>query len=391
VTDDFDHRGRARIERQDSEFRAGRARRRVQGVQEQDKIGCARDVYKPEGVVRMSETFKAVVVREQDGTFVRAIEDREVGDLPDGDVLVRVQYSSLNYKDALSATGNRGVTKRFPHTPGIDAAGEVVTSNAADFAPGDLVTVTSYDLGMNTSGGWGELIRVPADWVVALPDGISAEESMAIGTGGLTAALSVFEITRAGVTPESGEVLVTGATGGVGSFSVAILAQAGFTVVAATGKTDEHDFLKGLGASEVIGREDVDPDPGRPMLTGRWAAVVDTVGGTILAGALKSVKPRGVVTCCGLVASPDLKTTVFPFILRGVRLIGVDCAECPIEIRRELWSLLAGSWKVNVLEKMYVEIGLADLDGYVDRMLAGGSRGRVVVDLSLQPATASLP
>jgi putative YhdH/YhfP family quinone oxidoreductase len=207
------------------------------------------------------------------------------------------------------------------------------------------------------------------------------KESMAIGTAGLTAALSVLEITKSSVTPDQGEVLVTGATGGVGSIAVAILAKAGYAVAAATGKAEEHGFLKCLGADLVIGREEVDPDPRLPMLAGRWAAVVDTVGGSVLAGALKSVKPRGVVTCCGLVASAELNTTIYPFILRGVRLIGVDCAECPIETRRELWRLLAGSWKVNVTEGVYTEIGVEELDKYIDRMLDGGSRGRVVVRL----------
>jgi acrylyl-CoA reductase (NADPH) len=351
----------------------------------EEKIGRLGSGTKFEGFVIMGESFRAVVVRKEDGAFTRAVEDRQRADLPDGEVLVRVAYSSLNYKDALSATGNRGVTRRFPHTPGIDAAGEVVESEVADFKPGDQVTVTDYDLGMDTPGGWGELIRVPASWVVPLPEAISLKETMAIGTAGLTAALSVLEITKSGVTPDKGEVLVTGATGGVGSFAVAILAKAGFTVVAATGKPGEHDFLSSLGAAEMIGREDVDPGLGRPMLAGRWAAVVDTVGGSVLAGALKSMKLRGVATCCGLVASAELRTSIYPFILRGVRLIGVDCAECPIEIRRELWGLLAGPWKVDVIRELYTEIGLEELDEYVDRMLAGGSRGRVVVDLSLRP------
>ena len=329
----------------------------------------------------MSEKFRAIVVREESGVFTRGIEERTVEDLPDGDVLIRVRYSSLNYKDALSATGNRGVTRRFPHTPGIDAAGEVVESSVAEFQPGDRVTVTDYDLGMNTSGGWAEMIRVPASWVVPLPEGLTLKESMAIGTAGLTAALSVLEITKSGVTPDQGEVLVTGATGGVGSFSVAILAQNGYTTVAATGKVDEHAFLKALGAAEVIGRDEVDPDSRKPLLAGRWGAVVDTVGGPILAGALKSVKPRGVVTCCGLVAAPELETTVFPFILRGIRLIGVDCAECPIEIRRDLWMMLGSEWKIDRLETLYTEIGLEELDGRIDRMLEGGSRGRVVVNI----------
>ena len=327
----------------------------------------------------VSDRFRSLVVRESGEGFVRAIEERSTGDLPGGDVLVRVRYSSLNYKDALSATGNRGVTRRYPHTPGIDAAGEVVESSAPEFQPGDVVTVTDYDLGMNTPGGWGEMIRVPADWVVPLPEGLTPETSMAVGTAGLTAALSVLEVTNAGITLDQGDVLVTGATGGVGSFAVAILAQAGFGVIAATGKPNANSFLMDLGATEVIGREDVDGDPARPMLRGRWAAVVDTVGGPILAAALKSVQPSGVVTCCGLVADPELHTTVYPFILRGIRLIGVDCAECPIAIRHDLWTMLAGGWRVDGLAGMYRTVALEDVDAEVGRMLEGKSRGRVVV------------
>ena len=330
----------------------------------------------------MSDSFRAIVVREEDGQFSQTVEERQVDDLPGGDVLIRVDYSSLNYKDAMSATGNRGVTKRFPHTPGIDAAGVVVESRVPDFALGDQVTVTDYDLGMNTPGGWGEMIRVPAAWVVPMPEGLSPVECMAIGTAGLTAALSVLEVTNAGVTPDRGDVLVTGATGGVGSFAVASLAQAGYSVVAATGKPEANGFLVSLGASEVIGREEVDPVPDRPLLSGRWSAVVDTVGGPILAGALKSVIPRGVVTCCGVVASPELNTTVYPFILRGTRLIGIDCAECPIEIRHDLWTMLAGGWKVDCLNEMYRVVDLADVAGEVTQMLSGGSRGRVVVKLA---------
>lgn len=327
----------------------------------------------------MSESFRAIVVRESGDGFTREIEDRSITDLPEGEVLIQVQYTSLNYKDALSASGNRGVTKRYPHTPGIDAAGVVVESAVQEFQPGDQVTVTDYDLGMNTPGGWGEMIRVPADWVVPLPESLTAAESMAIGTAGLTAALSVLEVTKAGVTPDRGDVLVTGATGGVGSFAVAMLAQAGFSVIAVTGKPDAKAFLTELGATGVIAREDVDREPRRPLASGRWSAVVDTVGGPILANALKSIMPRGIATCCGLVASPDLETTVYPFILRGVRLVGIDCAECPIDIRHDLWSMVSNTWKPDVLNRMYREVSLEDVDTEVTAMLNGDSRGRVVI------------
>jgi len=322
------------------------------------------------------------VVRETGGGFSQAIEELDSDDLPEGEVVVRVLYSSLNYKDALSASGNRGVTKQYPHTPGIDAAGEVVSSTVADFQPGDLVTVTDYDLGMNTPGGWGERIRVPADWVVPVPEGLGAEESMAIGTAGLTAAMSVLEVTNASITPDRGPVLVTGATGGVGSFAVSILAHAGYDVVAATGKPDARPFLLGLGATDVLSRDEIDPDPSRPLVKGRWAAVVDTVGGPILAAAVKSVMARGVVTCCGNVAAPELHTTVYPFILRGLRLIGVDCGNCPIESRHDLWTMLAGGWKIDGLSELYRVVRLESVEEEVEAMLQGKSRGRVVVAVS---------
>ena len=322
------------------------------------------------------------MVRETGGGFSQAIEELDSDDLPEGEVVVRVLYSSLNYKDALSASGNRGVTKQYPHTPGIDAAGEVVSSTVADFQPGDLVTVTDYDLGMNTPGGWGERIRVPADWVVPVPEGLGAEESMAIGTAGLTAAMSVLEVTNASITPDRGPVLVTGATGGVGSFAVSILAHAGYDVVAATGKPDARPFLLGLGATDVLSRDEIDPDPSRPLVKGRWAAVVDTVGGPILAAAVKSVMARGVVTCCGNVAAPELHTTVYPFILRGLRLIGVDCGNCPIESRHDLWTMLAGGWKIDGLSELYRVVRLESVEEEVEAMLQGKSRGRVVVAVS---------
>lgn len=326
-------------------------------------------------------SFQALVVREEDGQFVRCVEEKEVDALPEGEVLIRVRYSSLNYKDALSATGNRGVTRAFPHTPGIDASGEVVESGVAEFAVGDEVLVTGYDLGMNTAGGFGQYIRVPGHWVVRLPEGLTVKESMGYGTAGFTAALSVHYLVEAGVMLDQGEVVVTGATGGVGSLAVAMLAKEGFSVVAVTGKASEVDFLKGIGASEVIDRSEVDDDSGRPILSGRWAGGVDTVGGNMLATLLKMTNYGGAVTCCGLVASPELNTSVFPFILRGVKLIGIDSVLCPMDLRLKIWDKIAGDWKVDVLEDVMVDCGLEDLDGQIDRILAGQMRGRVVVDL----------
>ena len=326
-----------------------------------------------------AESFRALVVRERDnGVFTRAMETRTVDDLPAGDVLIRVHYSSLNYKDALSATGNKGVTRRYPHTPGIDAAGVVTHSTSLKFARGDEVIVIGYDLGMNTDGGYGEYIRVPADWVVKRPAGLTLRESMIYGTAGFTAAMAVAKMTAAGLEPEQGEVLVTGATGGVGSIAVAILAKEGYDVVAATGKTDAADFLYDLGASSVVSREEV-TDLSRPMLKARWAGVVDTVGGDMLATALAACRYGGVVAATGLVASPKLNTTVYPFILRSVSLLGIDSSMCTIEYRREIWQKLADAWKIPQLADLVREVTLDELDPEIDRILRGGQRGRVLV------------
>jgi len=273
----------------------------------------------------MAQEFKALLVEQPEKKFfTRKIVTRTVDELPAGELLVKVHYSSLNFKDALSAVGNPGVTRNFPHTPGIDAAGEVVECSDGSFAPGDQVIVTSYDLGMETDGGFGQMIRVPSKWAIKLPEGLSLKESMMLGTAGLTAAMSVQELIENGVTPEADPVLVTGATGGVGSLAVAMLGKAGFKVTAATGKLDESDYLKGLGATEVIERTAVTEGVERPMMKTKWAGVVDCVGGEMLVAALKSTNYCGTVTCCGLVGSPDLAVNVFPFILRGVRLIGID-------------------------------------------------------------------
>lgn len=328
------------------------------------------------------EKFKAMVVRQtSEGSFVRKVEERAISDLPAGNVLVKVLYSSLNYKDALSAIGNRGVTKRYPHTPGIDAAGVVVRSESAEFAEGDAVVVSCYGLGMNTDGGFGQFIRVPVEWVMALPGGMSMREAMIYGTGGFTAAHSVYRLRLQGVMPDQGKILVTGASGGVGSFSVAILAKIGYRVIAVSGKEEAKGFLMDLGAEEVLGRDAVQDYSGRAVLKGKWAGVVDTVGGNMLATAIKSTRYGGAVTCCGNVAEPEFTTNVYPFILRGVSLIGIDSAECPMSVREKIWGLLAGEWHLDNLEKLCRETSLANLDGFIEKILSGGIQGRVVVDL----------
>ena len=330
----------------------------------------------------MTPTFQALVVRVSDEkNYTRAIEERSIDDLPQGEVLIRVHYSSLNYKDGLSCIGNRGVTRHYPHTPGIDAAGVVETSESNDFKAGDPVVITCYDLGMNTAGGFSQFIRVPADWVMPLPDGLSLRESMIYGSAGFTAGLSVDVLQRQGVNPEKGPIVVTGATGGVGSVSVALLAGRGYSVSASTGKPDAEDFLKKLGASEVIGRDAVNDKYGKPLLKETWANAIDTVGGTTLATLLKACKEGGAVAATGMVASTDLPTTVFPFILRGVSLLGINAQGTSMSIRQKIWSKLAKEWKPAGFERLAFDCRLEKLNPEIDRILAGGQRGRVVVNL----------
>ena len=330
----------------------------------------------------VAKTFRAMLVEEAaDGKFTRKITERSLADLPEGDVLVKVHYSSLNYKDGLSATGHRGVTKNYPHTPGVDAAGVVEESLSDAFEPGDEVIVTSYDLGMNTPGGFGQYIRVPAGWVVSLPEKLSLKESMAYGTAGLTAGFCILKLQEHDVTPNRGEILVTGATGGVGSFAVAMLAQIGYQVVAVTGKMDEKQFLIDLGAKDVISRTEATDTTGKPLLKGRWAGVVDTVGGEILATAIRSTKLHGAVTCCGNVASPDLHVNVYPFILRGIVLVGIDSQSCPMSFRLRTWEKIANEWKLPDLDRQTILCSLEELDVEIDRILAGKQKGRVIVGL----------
>jgi putative YhdH/YhfP family quinone oxidoreductase len=287
----------------------------------------------------------------------------------------------LNYKDALSAAGNRGVTKRYPHTPGVDGAGTVVEdSGGGAFKPGEQVIVSGFDLGMNTAGGFGQYIRVPAAWAVRLPATLTLKESMMYGTAGFTAAQCVAAIVRHGVTPRDGDVLVSGATGGVGSIAVAILAKLGYRVVAMTGKSEDA-FLTKIGAAEILPRQNFVGATNRALLRERWAAVVDTVGGEYLACAIKATRYGGVVTCCGNAAGPDLPLTVYPFILRGVSLVGIDSASTPVAKRQEIWQRLGAEWRLDFLPTICQEVPLADLSPYIDLMLAGRLTGRVVVDL----------
>lgn len=326
-------------------------------------------VYKALLTEESSEGFKSVVTMLNSDDF-----------LPEGEVLVRVHYSSLNYKDALSATGNKGVTKHYPHTPGIDAAGVVEESSVPEVEVGRKVIVTGFDLGMNTPGGMGQLIRVPASWIVALPDALSLKEAMIFGTAGFTAAISVGKL-RDKIQPADGPVLVSGATGGVGSMAVAMLAQLGYQVHAISGKESESEFLTAIGASRVLPRSEFqEPNP-KPLLPGRFAGAIDTVGGEILVNMIKSVQQDGLVTTCGSVSSTSLQLNVFPFILRAVSLVGISAQNYPAGLRPALWKQLAGEFKPDQLLKMYNEIRLDEVPAAVEEILKGKLKGRTIINL----------
>jgi putative YhdH/YhfP family quinone oxidoreductase len=330
----------------------------------------------------MEQEFKALVVRQvDDKTYTKGIEKRTIDDLPDGSVLIRVQYSSLNYKDALSCNGNRGVTRHYPHTPGIDAAGIVEFSGSNNFNPGDSVVVISYDLGQNTPGGFGQFIRVPSSWVMPLTKGMSLYESMIYGTAGFTAGLAIDKLQRQGISPENGPIIVTGATGGVGSISIALLSGLGYYVIASTGKKDADIFLKRLGALKVIDRKALSNKLGFNLLKEEWAGAIDSVGGNTLATLLKSCKQNGAVVSVGLVESSDLNITVFPFILRGVSLLGLSASETTMEDRKKIWEKLSNEWKPDNLNKIEKYCSLENLSIEIDKIYKGTQKGRVVVDM----------
>ena len=324
--------------------------------------------------------MKAYIVEKiEDKKFISGIKEIDIPPISENEVLIKATYSSLNYKDALSSIGNPGVTKNFPHVTGIDVAGVIEKSNSDKFSVGDKVLVTGYDLGMNTDGGHQEFVKVPDSWVVKIPETISDREIMIYGTAGLTAALSVNELLNNGIT--KGNILVTGATGGVGSIAISILHKLGFNTIAISGKEDKIPFLKDLGANEVILRNQFDIENKRPMGSEKYDGVIDTVGGNILAEALKVVKYDGVVTCCGLTSSFELHTNVFPFILRGVRLIGIDSVECKIEKKIAAWEKIANEFKITTLEKLTTEITLEQIKEVYASMLAGKVSGRFLVKI----------
>ena len=325
-------------------------------------------------------TFNALqAVQDENGQFRLETITNTLYDIPEGEVLIKVHYSSLNYKDALSASGNRAVTKVYPHVPGIDASGVIEVSNANDWHAGDKVIVTGFDFGMNTDGGFAEYVKVPAKWLVKLPQGLSLRQSMIYGTAGFTSGLSVAALIRSGITPDKGDIVVSGATGGVGSVAIAILSKLGYRVLAVSSKTSANSFLTNLGAYEVIPRAELEEQPGKILLKPRFAAGIDTVGGQVLASIIKSLDYGGVVTTCGMVNGGELPITVFPFILKGIQLIGIDSVELPLEHRLPVWEKLSGEWLPDNLDELAREISLNELPEHIKLILAGQMHGRVVV------------
>lgn len=328
----------------------------------------------------VAERFPCFMVRKDEaGKVTAGVEAITPADLPPDEVLIDVDYSSLNYKDALASQGHPGIVQQFPHVPGIDCAGTVVESRSPQFKAGDEVLVTGYDLGAGHWGGYSRYVRVPAEWIVPLPAGLTLRESMIYGTAGFTAAQCVTAIVERGIKPERGPVVVTGATGGVGSLSVAILAKLGYEVAAVTGKPGERSWLHRLGAAKILDRHEVLDASDRPILGARWAAAVDTVGGKPLATIVRSLDHRGCVAACGLVAGTDVPLTVYPFILRGVTLAGIDSAKCPRPQRMEIWQKLSGPWRLDLLDDVAEMTTLDTLPKSIAEILAGEIVGRMLV------------
>lgn len=325
--------------------------------------------------------FDAYRIFDEDGKVEGRLVTVTLDDLSEGEVVIETAYSSVNYKDALAVAGTARIVRRFPLTGGIDLAGSVVSSESPLFEKGDQVVVTGYELSVTHDGGYAGFARVPAEWVVRVPDGLSAFDTMAIGTAGFTAALCIVQMESNGLSPEGGPVIVTGATGGVGSVAVELLATLGYDVTALTGKDSEHDHLRSLGAKEVLSRHELEMGT-RPLEKSMWAGAVDPVGGDILAWLTRTMKYGGCISSCGLTAGIDLKTTVLPFILRGVSLLGIDSAACPMARRQEVWRRLGADMKPTRLPTVAKEITLADLPEAFATLLAGEARGRTVVKLS---------
>ncbi|MCQ6274528.1 acryloyl-CoA reductase [Bacillus sp. V3B] len=330
----------------------------------------------------MNETFKALMVNKTDDDFSVKIEKLTVHDLPTAEVLIKVAYSSINYKDGLASIPDGKIVRSYPFVPGIDLAGVVVSSEDPRFHEGDEVIATSYEIGVSHYGGYSEYARIPGDWIVPLPKNLTLREAMIFGTAGFTAALSIQRLEDNGITPDKGNVLVTGATGGVGSLAISMLAKAGYKVVASTGKAAEHDFLQKLGASEIISREDVHSGKIKALDKQLWAGAVDPVGGETLAAILSKVHYNGSVAVSGLTGGAQVPTAVFPFILRGINLLGIDSVHCPMDVRQTVWNRMANDLKpTNLLDLIQKEIMLEELSETFPTLLKGQARGRIIVKL----------
>ena len=331
----------------------------------------------------MTSTFRALEASETEGKFSLKIVEKNITDLPEGDLLIKVDFSSLNYKDAMSASGMPGVTRNYPHTPGIDAAGKIAESRVSDFKEGDEVIVTGYDLGMNTSGGFGEYIRVPSNWAVHLPKGLTAKQSMSLGTAGLTAGLSIHALDsfREYTGLKNTKSVVSGATGGVGSISVMLLSKLGSEVTAVTGKNDQSDFLHTIGASSILSREELAETARKPIGKSLWDVGVDVASGEILSLLLTSLSPGGAIACSGLVGGPSFESSIFPFILRGNALIGIDSVEIPLKNKDHIWEHFAHDWVLEGLDKITKEVSLDNLEVEIESILSGNQVGRVLVKI----------
>ncbi|HCI14809.1 MAG: quinone oxidoreductase [Gallionellales bacterium GWA2_60_142] len=326
--------------------------------------------------------FRAYRIFEENGKSQGRFVELSLDDLDPGEVVIRAHYSSVNYKDALAATGAGKVIRRFPCVGGVDVAGVVESSADARFKTGDEVLVTGYGMGVEHDGGYAEFVRAPADWVVPLPQGLSLFDAMALGTAGFTAALAIHRLEQNELSPEKGKVIVTGATGGVGSLAIQMLAQLGYQVVAMTGKASEYDYLKSLGASEILSRDQINLHSGRVLEKGQWAGALDAVGGDTLAWLTRSMQQDGAIASFGNAGGVELHTTVFPFILRGVKLLGVDSAATSMPLRQSIWQRLAGDLHPSVLARATHAVSFADLSSAFPRLLHGEARGRYVVDIA---------
>ncbi len=321
--------------------------------------------------------YRALETTENDKLFENSIVEKDISSLPEHDTLIKVKFSSLNYKDALSASGNKGVTRNYPHTPGIDAAGIIVETTGNKFKSGDEVIVTGYDMGMNTCGGFGEYIKVPQEWIVKKPENLSLSESMAFGTAGLTAGLCLRKLLMHGLKPEDGEVFVSGVTGGVGIISLMLFNKLGFEVTAITGKLNQKGLLKDLGAKKIIDRNELDLDLISPLQKPIYSGGIDAVGGKILSNLVCMTSQRAAIACCGMVGGLSLDTSIFPFILRGLSLFGIDSAESLIDTKKEVWQNFASSWKLEMIDDNIKNISLDELPTEIDKILKGEQIGRV--------------